>query len=54
MMMAWQDQRRRQRAAIKRGRRGARRAMAAVLRRVFGPAARSGQIVLPIGDEREI
>ena len=45
--MSWKDQSRRRRAAMKRGRRGARRAVTALLHRVLGPAARSGVVVLP-------
>lgn len=39
--MSWKDQARRKRQSQRRGRRGARRAQAEVLRRVWGPAGRA-------------
>ena len=48
--MSWKDQSRRRRQAMKRGRRGARRAVTELLHRVLGPAARSGEVVLPLDD----
>ncbi len=50
--MSWKDQSRRRRQAMKRGRRGARRAVTELLHRVLGPAARSGEVALPLEDDR--
>ena len=49
--MSWKDQSRRRRQAMKRGRRGARRAVTMLLHKVLGPGVRSGEVALPLVDD---